>query len=204
VASAALIELLAPAPGQVMRTELRGMLVADGDPAAMRSLARALLARLLARRGDAGSAAVLDGSPAHHRTSSDPFVGGPLATAAVELAWLRGDPAAMPDLAAPALRAAAAAGHRGSRAELCRYPQRAGHAVELPPDPAGPWAPALAGRRPEAAAAWHGLGEQYEAALELAQATDPERSRGLRALERLGAVATLEALGTGARRPMPA
>jgi hypothetical protein len=181
--------------------ELRGLLAEPGDPAAMGSLARALLARLLARRGDAeGAAAVLDLASARHRARRDPYVGGPLAAAAVELAWLRGDAADMPGLAEPALQTAAETGHRGSRSELSRYLQRAGHAVEVPPDATGPWAPGLAGHPLAAAAAWHDLGERYEEAVELAAAGEPDRGRGLRALERLGAVATVAALHSG--RPL--
>jgi tetratricopeptide (TPR) repeat protein len=180
--------------------ELRGLLVRRGEPAAMGSLASALLARLLARRGDAdGAGRMLDALSARPPAGNDPFVAGPLAAAAVESAWLRGDRAAMPGLAAPALRISAATGHRGSRSELCRYLQRGGHAVEAPPGAIGPWVPALAGRSLAAAAAWHDLGERYEEAVELAGAAEPERSRGLRALDRLGAVATVAVL-QGAER----
>jgi DNA-binding SARP family transcriptional activator/tetratricopeptide (TPR) repeat protein len=178
--------------------ELRDLLAVPGDPAAMGHLARALLSRLLARRGDPDAAGVLAGASSGPPARDDPFIGGPLAAADVELAWLRRDTDAMPALAADALRHAAVAGHRGSAAELCRYLQRAGHAVDRPAHPIGPWAPGLAGRPLAAAAGWAELGERYEEAVELALSDDPAgRDRGLRGLDELGAVATLALLRGG-------
>jgi tetratricopeptide (TPR) repeat protein len=175
---------------------LRDLLAVAGDPAAMGVLARALLARLLGRRGDARAAAeALGGAASFAGGPEDVFIAGPLAAAATELAWLQGDTAAMPALSSEALSRAAEAGHRGSRSELCRYLQRGGHAVDPPADPTGPWVPALAGRCLESAAAWAALGERYEEAVELSLAGDAAaRLRGLRALDRLGAAATLAAL----------
>lgn len=173
---------------------LRDLLKMPGDPALMGHLTRALLARLLARRGEPDAALVLAGAsvgPAH----ADVFVGGPLAGAAVELAWLRGNTAAMPALAADALRCADEVGHRGTPSELCRYLQRAGHAVDPPAQPIGPWTAGLAGRPLESAAAWAALGERYEEAVELGMSGErAARDRGLRALEDLGAVSTLAVL----------
>jgi DNA-binding SARP family transcriptional activator/tetratricopeptide (TPR) repeat protein len=171
--------------------DLRDLLGIPGDPALMGHLARTLLARLLARRGDPDAAQVLAGAsvgPAHE----DVFVGGPLAAAAVELAWLQGNTAAMPGLAADALRCAVEVGHRGTGSELCRYLQRAGCPADPPEQPIGPWAPGLAGRPLESAAAWAALGERYEEAVELSLSGErAARDRGLRALEELGAVSTL-------------
>jgi len=100
-----------------------------------------------------------------------------------------------PALAAAALLRAQEVGHRGSRSELLRYLQRAGHDVEVPPDPLGPWAPALAGRPLESAAAWAALGERYEEAVERAlSGVAAERDRGRAALREMGAIATLSRL----------
>lgn len=86
-------------------------------------------------------------------------------------------------------------GHRTTQAELTRYLQRAGHPVEAPPDPVGPWAPGLAGRWHEAAVAWAARGCRYERALELALAPDAvARSEGRSKLEALGAAGALAAL----------
>jgi tetratricopeptide (TPR) repeat protein len=185
--------------------ELRGLLAAPGDPAAMGLMARALLARLLGRRGDPEAGAVLAGAVLPPDTRDDVFVDGPLAAAAVELAWLRGDTGAMPALAAGVLRSAAAAGHRGSRSELVRYLQRAGHRVDPPADALGPWGPGLAGRPLDSAAAWAVLGECYEAAVERVVSGVPEeRERGLAELTRLGASAVVAALARPEFTPGPA
>lgn len=186
--------------------ELRELAAMPGDPAAMGQLARALLARLLARRGDPDAAEVLVQALSRAGAQDDVYIGGPLAAAAVELAWLRGQSAEMPALAEDVLRSATEVGHRASRAELSRYLQRAGHVVAVPPDAVGPWAPGLAGRWREAAAGWERLGERYEYALELSLSGDRhEALRGLRVLEQLGAAATLAVVreGTvpGQRRP---
>jgi DNA-binding SARP family transcriptional activator/tetratricopeptide (TPR) repeat protein len=174
----------------------------SGDPAAMGQLASALLARLLARRGEGDRAAEVLAAARRLPAAQDVHIGGPLAVAAVELAWLRGEPAAMPALAAPALRAAAEVGHRGVPAELCRYLQRAGHHVQVPPRAPGPWAPALVGRWREAVAGWAVLGERYEQALELALAPDrAAAARGLALLDDLGAGAVVAALPV--RVPQP-
>jgi DNA-binding SARP family transcriptional activator len=175
--------------------ELRSLLAAPGDPAAMGLMARALLARLLGRRGDPDAEAVLAGAVLPPDTRGEVFVEGPLVAAAVELAWLRGDTEEMPGLAADLLRSASEVGHRGSRSELYRYLQRAGHPVDPPPDAIGPWVAGLAGRPLESAAAWATLGERYEEAVErVLSGVDEERGRGLLALEGLGATATLMAV----------
>jgi hypothetical protein len=158
-------------------------------------MARALLARLLARRGDPEAEAVLAGAVLPPDTPGEVFVEGPLVAAAVELAWLRGDTDAMPELAEDLLCSARRVGHRGSRSELYRYLQRGGHPVHPPDDALGPWAAALAGRPLESADAWAALGERYEEAVERALSGDAEqRDRGRRELERLGATATLAAV----------
>jgi hypothetical protein len=125
---------------------MRDLLDPPGDPAAMGHLARALLARLLARRGDPGAARLLAEATGRPHALEDVVVSGPLAAAAVERARLQGDVAGMPDLAADPPRRAAEARHRGAASELCGYLQHAGHPVAPPVPPIGPWAPALAGR----------------------------------------------------------
>jgi len=176
--------------------ELRGLLAAPGDPAAMGLQARSLLARLLARRrSGTEAAAVLAPALDVPEARAEIFVAGPVAAAAVELAWLRGDASAAPALAEAALRRAAEVGHRGSRSELLRYLQRAGHDVPAPADALGPWAPALAGRPLESAAAWATLGERYEEAVERTlSGVAAERERGRAALAEMGAIATLSRL----------
>jgi DNA-binding winged helix-turn-helix (wHTH) protein len=168
-----------------------------GEPGIMRFLAASLLVRLLARRGRHDEAAdVL--RPAVDATSGSTEIAlvGPVTAAHLEAAWLGGQSADMPAIAAPALALATELRHRTTGAELTRSLQRAGHPVEVPPDAVGPWAPALAGRWREAADAWATRGCRYERALELALAPDaPARSEGRSELEALGAAGALAVLG---------
>lgn len=176
--------------------ELRAMVRTPEDPGVMGSLARSMLARLLARRGQPGPASeVLAGAVDEVADADDSYVTGPVAVAQVELGWLDGSLGAMTDDARRALDLAAATGHQSLQAELCAYLARAGVLVSGPADPPGPWAPTLAGRWQEAAAAWAGLGERYEEAVVLATASNgPASARGRQLLRDLGAEATLVAL----------
>ena len=175
---------------------LRALVAWPGDPGLMQPLAAGLLARLLARRGRVADArAVL--APVAQRAAGSPEIAlvGPTSAAAVELAWLAGEADAMPALAAPGLALASEVGHRTSASELCRYLQRAGHAVAVPDDPVDPWAPGLAGRWAEAAAAWAARGHRYERALELATSGDQRAAaEGLDALHAFGAAGSLAVL----------
>ena len=75
---------------------------------------------------------------------------------------------------------AAESGHRSVKAELCAYLRRAGIEVDAEVDAPGPWAPTLAGRWEEAAAAWAELGERYERAVVSATApADRARAEGM-------------------------
>jgi DNA-binding SARP family transcriptional activator len=177
-------------------TVLRRLVTGPGQPGVMVLLARALLARLLARRGDPGARDELDEALRDRMAAGDSYVAGPLAVAQVELAWLggaRGKAVEVPPPVWKALELAVDAGHTAIQAELCGYLRRAGHDVAAPPDAPGPWAAALAGRSREAAAAWEALGERYEQAVELAWSADDDRARatGRAMLTELGATATL-------------
>jgi hypothetical protein len=68
----------------------------------MALLARGLLARLLARRGDPSAARVLDEALTDPAAGTDSYVAGPLAVAQLELAWLAGSV----EQVAPAVRTA--------------------------------------------------------------------------------------------------
>jgi DNA-binding CsgD family transcriptional regulator len=60
-------------------------------------------------------------------------------------------------------------------AEICRYAQRLGlPATAVDSESAGPWVIGLAGRWQDAAAAWAGIGDPYEEALELADSGEVE------------------------------
>lgn len=175
--------------------ELRGLLNRPGEPSVMQALARGMLARLLARRGDSEAGDVLAIALADRHVADDSFVAGPLAIAQIELGWLDGSLGDLTVEAQRALDMAEAAQAGCVHAELCAYLRRAGIDVAGPDNPPGPWAPTLAGRWDEAAAAWATLGERYEQAVVLATAPDAEASsRGVRMLRELGAVATIPAV----------
>ncbi len=70
--------------------ELNDLVASPGRPGLMVLLARSLLARLLARRGDPGASDVLAEALRDSRAGGDSFVAGPLAAAQIELHWLAG------------------------------------------------------------------------------------------------------------------
>ncbi len=166
-------------------------------------LARSLLARLLARRGDPAARDILDEALRDPALTGDSYVAGPLAVAQAELAWLDGPSAELPPAVWKAVKLAGESGHTAIQAELCGYLRRAGHQVVAPADAPGPWAPALAGRWREAAAAWQALGERYEQAVEeaLSAGDDQARAAGLATLSDLGATATLARLRRATTSP---
>jgi DNA-binding SARP family transcriptional activator/tetratricopeptide (TPR) repeat protein len=176
--------------------DLSKLVEMPGDPGVMASLARSMLARLLARRGDPEAAGeVLAAALAEASSGDDGFVVGPVAVAQVELGWLDGTLGEMTEDAQRALELADAAGHRSGQAELTAYLRRAGIDTPDPTAPPGPWEPTIARRWQEAAAAWAVLGERYERALVLARAPDrAPRAEGLEILQALGARATLMAV----------
>ncbi|MGZ4626753.1 MAG: ATP-binding protein, partial [Kineosporiaceae bacterium] len=175
-------------------TELRSLVYAGGEPGVMAVLARAMLARLLARQGAVEAGDVLAGALTDPEVAEDGLVAGSLAVASVEIGWLDGTLGDLTSEVRRAIGLAAGAGHHAVHAELCAYLRRAGVEVPRPSHRPGPWAATLAGRWQDAAAAWSKLGERYEHAVVLATAPDREaRARGQRLLESLGAVATMAA-----------
>jgi hypothetical protein len=182
---------------------LRGLLAGPGDAGIMAPLARSLLARLLARRGDRAALPVLGEALDDSVAAGDPYVAASLAVAQVEVGWLIGAPPGEPDGVATALRLAVDIGHTAIAGELATYLRRAGWSAGVPvtgsitgpvavPEP---WAASLAGRPLAAAAAWDELGERYERAVELAGADDhTARDQGLRLLSELGASAAVARL----------
>jgi tetratricopeptide (TPR) repeat protein len=175
---------------------LRRLVTDPGRPGVMALLARSVLARLLARRGDPAAGDILDAALHDPVCAVDSYVAGPLAVAQVELGWLSGTLEPVPSPVWAALKLAADSGHSAVQAELCMYLRRAGHDTVAPTDAPGPWAPALAGQWHAAAAAWNALGERYEQALELVRSGDePARATGKEILRSLGASATLARAG---------
>jgi DNA-binding SARP family transcriptional activator len=176
--------------------DLNALLSSPGEPGVMGALARSLLARLQARRGDHGAAAeTLAVASAGLPVADDSFAVGPVTIADVELGWLDGSLGTFPDRARETLEIAAAEGNRSVQAELCAYLRRAGIEVTSPVDAPGPWAATLAGRWEDAATAWAALGDRYEEAVVLATAPDrAAQRRGVRMLGELGALGTIPAV----------
>jgi hypothetical protein len=185
--------------------QLQALVTAPGEPGVMALLARSLLARLLARRGDPTAGAVLADALGDPAAGFDSYVAGPLAVAQVEVGWLSGTLTDVPATVRDAGRLAIGSGHTAMRGELAGYLVRAGHpaagAAVAPTTAPGPWAAALAGRWREAAAAWGRLGERYEQAVELAGAADDPTARaaGQATLAELGATATAARLSRPGR-----
>jgi hypothetical protein len=162
----------------------------------MAPLARSILARLLARRADPRAGEVLAEAWVDPRRTQSAYVSGVLEVVGAELGWLDGTLADARPATVLALRQAAEAGFAVVAAELTAYLRRAGVPVDAPADPPGPWAATLDGPVGEAVAAWQRLGERYECAV--VQATSGDAGlvdEGLATLDRLGAVATLPAVG---------
>jgi hypothetical protein len=172
--------------------ELRALLARAGEPGLMGPMAATLLARLVARRGEQDAAAeILRPALAAAADSDEAHLLGPVATAAVELAWLADD-VATPGLADRALDVARRTRHLVTQAEVTAYLRRSGQTVPTPAGAPGPWAAALAGEHGRAAGEWAALGESYESAVE--SWADGSRRTAAEVLERLGATATLAAL----------
>jgi DNA-binding CsgD family transcriptional regulator len=168
----------------------------DADPGVLAVWSRAPLARLLARRGDPGAAAVLRAAWERAREQRSLVGLGYAGAALAEWAWLAG----RPDTAAEVVRGwRPHAGRPAAEplwAEVLRYAVRAG--AELPGDVpvppadggAAPWVLGLRGDWRAAATAWAALGDPYERALALADSGEVTPTlEALRQVEDLGAVA---------------
>jgi DNA-binding CsgD family transcriptional regulator/tetratricopeptide (TPR) repeat protein len=171
----------AEATAQAVIDDPRGWWIPPLIAGTARALARA-------RQGKAGATAVLDELWDQAQPTREITWIGPIAAARAEVAWLRGDAAAVQAVTAPALEVA-----RGRRAawavtELLCWRRRAG--LEDGPHAAGaePYGLELVGDWKHAGAWWRERGCPYEAALALADADDAAAlRRGLEALQALGA-----------------
>jgi DNA-binding CsgD family transcriptional regulator/tetratricopeptide (TPR) repeat protein len=155
------------------------------DPADDAGVARArplaLLARVLARRGDESAADRLAEAERVARTSGELFRLGPVLAAQAEVAWLTG--AAPPEADLPG-QDAAWRWFTGDR--LFHVRRGGGPARPFPGCPEG-FALDLAGRATESAGAWDRAGQPYEAALARAWSDDTDEAlQGLAELDLLG------------------
>jgi DNA-binding CsgD family transcriptional regulator len=154
-----------------------------------RTWALTTLGLLRARRGDAGAAAALDEAEALGAGTGELFRVGPTAAARAELAWLTGDPGAIPGLTEEVLELAVRRRDPWVAGELSALRRLAGVDDGLAPAlVAEPYRLVLSGDAAGAAAAWAALGCVYDEALARAQDEDPDAARaGLEALQALGA-----------------
>jgi hypothetical protein len=173
---------------------LRDLVDRPGEPGLMRPMATALLARLLARRGEDQAGSVLARAVADVTGSDEPHLVGPVAAAAAELHW-RGGTGDLPAFVRAAHDLARRRRHLVSQAELAAYAARCGQPLPADADrPAlpGPWRAALAGDHGGAAGGWQALHERYEQAVETWAAGDHDAAAAM--LEGLGATGTLRRL----------
>jgi tetratricopeptide (TPR) repeat protein len=184
------------------RPELEALLAQGGEPGIMGPLARSVLARLLARQGEhAAATAVLEPALDAAAGSDEVRLVGPVAIARVELAWLAGEGEDLVQLAEPVLAAPWMPGSVVSRAELCRYLQRASYSVAAPEGAPEPWRSGLAGDWRAAAGLWAARGEPFEEALELVIGDDRSAAEaGITILRTLGAAGAVEAVTRSASR----
>ena len=159
-----------------------------------RLMALLALGRLRARRGDPGAAEVLDEALALAAPSQTLQRVGPTRAARAEVAFMRGDMAAVRAEVAAGLPLAQAKGHPWFIGELAYWGWRAGDIDVSPIGAAEPYALEVAGRWREAAAAWLALGCPYEQARALAAGDEPARREALAIFEHLGARPAAEAL----------
>lgn len=157
-----------------------------------------VLALVRARRGDPGHAELLDEALALAEPTGELWRLGPVAAARAEAAWLQGDLDAIGAATERALGLALDARASLLVGELATWRRRAGLEEALATEAAEPYALQLAGQFAAAADAWRELSCQYEAALALVDADDPELLR--RAHEELRALGATPAAAIVARR----
>jgi DNA-binding CsgD family transcriptional regulator/tetratricopeptide (TPR) repeat protein len=142
-----------------------------------------------ARRGDPGAGAVMERAWAGVAAIPEGWRHATIRAALAEVAWLRGDGAALRRILADAR--ASPFGHQMARpaSELALWAMRAGERFEAPEHVLHPVALELAGDWRAAIAAWRQLPAPYEAALASLRGDDAAAREAMTALRRLGAVA---------------
>jgi DNA-binding CsgD family transcriptional regulator/tetratricopeptide (TPR) repeat protein len=153
---------------------------------AARCPALTVLGRVRVRRGQPGGASLLSSAWKLAVGIDELQRLGPVAAALAEDAWLRGDYAAVRDIATPVYQEAGRLGETVHRAELGYWLAKAGQRVQ--PGGDHPYAALAAGRWREAAAVWEAAGCPYEHGAALADSPDPQHLlTALDILDELGA-----------------
>ncbi len=167
--------------------ELAGKVIAlPGASAISRIMALTALGRVRVRRGDPGSDVLDEAMSLAVQTGTLQRL-APVHAARAEAAWLAGDAARTRAEAEVLHRLAATRRHRWHMAEAAYWLKLCGVETESVDWTATPFALALRGDSPGAAAAWHRLGCPYEAARAQAEGSDEEQRSALEAFDRLGA-----------------
>ena len=159
-----------------------------------RVMALVALGRLRARRGDPGSAELLDEALALAEASGTLQRLAPVRIARAEAAWLVGDPAGAAREARAALPLAVRHKHPWFVGELLSWLHAAGEPVETGAACAEPHALLLSGRWQESAARWEALACPYEQARALAAGDADAQREALERFELMGARAMVRAL----------
>ena len=171
------------------------------------ALARSVLALVRARRGDPGVDEALEFPVATHDASiarPRPVSAPPptskmyLAAARAEIAWLKGEPAAVLEATEEAFDLAVHAEAWWVVGELAYWRWRAGILEDVPPGAAEPYTLSIHGDWRRAAECWTELGCPYDAALALADGDDEGALR--QAFDRLQALGARPAAAIVARR----
>jgi DNA-binding CsgD family transcriptional regulator len=141
------------------------------------SLARSVLARVRARRGDPGAREAL-GQPGEAAGASfDLLRSVPVAAALAEIAWLEGDRTAVQAVTEAPLRLAVRRRASWAVGELAFWRRLAGHEEQIGDGVLEPYALQFAGEWQRAANLWTAIGCPYEAALALTVAEKEEPLR---------------------------
>jgi DNA-binding CsgD family transcriptional regulator len=160
----------------------------------MRTPALVVLIWLRLRRGDPGSAPILDELREMARRTGEPQRIAPVAVARAEAAWLRGDLATC--------QAEARTGYELTRehagsfnlGQLYYWLWKSGAQLDIPAGLPEPYALQCSGDWRSAAAAWERIGCPFERALALAEGDAKARRDALAILDDLGASATAQRL----------
>ena len=166
----------------------RAVLDHRGGSPITRITALVVLARVLARRGEAIAAEPLLDEANELATRTGEFQRiAPVTAARAEAAWLTGRLEQVTDAVAAVLHSGEALREPWSRGELAYWLWRAGALAEAPSEIALPYALQISGQWREAAAAFEAAKRPYEAAVALCDGDDAAQlQHAIETLERLG------------------
>jgi DNA-binding CsgD family transcriptional regulator len=168
--------------------QLAGRLIETHSLAiAQRLPALVVLALVRARRADPGVDELLDEAMRLALPTGELQRIGRIAAASAEVAWYRGDPQRVAEMAQKGLQAATGKHDSWIVGELAFWGHRADPTLQVPSGIAEPYALMIAGKWESAAAAWRALEMPYERALALAEGPEDALRESMIILEQLGA-----------------